>query len=445
MQQDTAAANASGAMAREAADFLAALIQIDTTNTGDEATTKGERGAAEFVVGKLQDIGLSPQLFESAPRRANVVVRVEGQDSTKPPLVVHQHLDVVPALGDWTHPPFAGAVVDGVIWGRGAIDMKDQVAMILAVVRDFHRRGAKPARDLILAFFADEENGGNYGSQWMVTNHGDLFQGAKEAISEAGGFTAWIVGHKVYLIETAEKAIAWMRLTAKGSGGHGSFENDDNAVAKLVTALSRLDRHHFPARMTKTMRDFLTELGKVTGSPIDLSDPEAAKALLERGGGFGLAAAASMATHLNLTSLEAGGKANVVPPAASATVDMRPLPDERDADWKMVERMVGKDVSIERLNDHIGMESPDDGPIYDAMVASLMQFDPGVPVAPFMMPGGTDNKSLARLGIAGYGFTPLNLPEGFDFMRMFHGVDERVPVASLDFGTRALSDFLTKY
>jgi acetylornithine deacetylase/succinyl-diaminopimelate desuccinylase-like protein len=435
----------SNQMAAEAADFLTALIQIDTTNTGEPQTTKGERQAAEYVVGKLQDIGLEPKLYESAPRRANVVVRIEGKDSSKPPLVVHQHLDVVPALGDWQHPPFSADLVDGVIWGRGAIDMKDQAAMVLAVVRELHRQGSKPARDLILVFFADEENGGVYGSQWMVANHADLFRGAKEAISELGGFSAWIAGHKVYLVETAEKAIGWMRLAASGTGGHGSFENNNNAVAKLVAALARLDQHHFPARLTKTMHDFLTQLGQVMGSPIQLSDPEAVKSMLERAGQTGSMVAASLGTHLNLTSIEAGGKANVVPPTASATVDMRPLPDERDAAWRMVERLVGKDIQIERLNDHIGMEAPDDGPIYQAMAASLGRLDSGVPVLPFMMPAGTDNKSLALLGISGYGFTPLNLPQDFEFWRMFHGVDERVPVSALDFGTQALADFLTTY
>jgi acetylornithine deacetylase/succinyl-diaminopimelate desuccinylase-like protein len=432
-------------MGREVVELLRELIRIDTTNTGEESSTKGEREAAEFVVGQLQDIGLVPRLFVSGPRRANVVVRVEGVDSSKAPLVVHQHLDVVPALGDWQFPPFSGDLVDGVVWGRGAIDMKDQSAMVLAVLRELHRRGVRPARDLIVVFFADEENGGVYGSQWMAEHHADVFRGAREAISELGGFSAWIGGHKVYLVETAEKAIGWMRLSASGEGGHGSFVNNDNAVAKLVAALARLDEHRFPAHLTKTMRDFLTQLGGVLGSPVRVSDPEAVRGMLERAGDTGSVVAAALGTHLNLTSLEAGGKANVVPPVASATVDMRPLPGERDAAWRMVERLVGKDIKVERLNDHIGMEAPDDGPIYHAMGASLTRLDPGVPVLPFMVPGGTDNKSLAPLGIAGYGFTPLNLPPDFEFWRMFHGVDERVPVSALDFGTRALLDFLTTY
>jgi acetylornithine deacetylase/succinyl-diaminopimelate desuccinylase-like protein len=432
-------------MAKDAAELLSALIRIDTTNTGEESTTKGERQAAELVMGQLQNIGLVPQLLESAPRRSNVVARIEGQDQTKPPLVVHQHLDVVPALGDWQHPPFSGEIIDGVLWGRGAIDMKDQAAMVLAVLQELHRRGAKPSRDLILAFFADEENGGVYGSQWVAAKHANLFRGAKEAISEAGGFSAWISGHKVYLVETAEKAIAWMRLTASGTGGHGSFVNNDNAVAKLVTALNRLQQHKFPARLTKTMNDFLTQLAQVTGNQIDLNDPESVKTMLAATGGVGSIATAALGTHLNLTSLEAGGKANVVPPTASATVDMRPLPDDRAAAWAVVQQLVGKDVSIERLNDHIGMEAPDDGPIYQAMAASLSRFDPGAPVLPFMMPGGTDNKALAPLGINGYGFTPLNLPQDFEFWKMFHGIDERVPVSALEFGTKVLFDFLTTY
>ena len=229
----------------EVVELCRDLIRIDSSNYGD-GSGPGERAAAEYVAGQLAEVGLEPEIFESADRRTSLVVRFEGEDSSRPGLLVHGHLDVVPAEArDWTHDPFAGEVVDDCVWGRGAVDMKDMDAMVLAVVRQMRREGRRPPRDLVLCFLADEEAGGKFGAHWMVDNHADLFEGVTEAISEVGGFSFTAGDQRVYLIETAQKGIHWLRLVAEGRAGHGSMVNDDNAVTALAEAVARVG----PARV----------------------------------------------------------------------------------------------------------------------------------------------------------------------------------------------------
>src|SRR3954447_16430055 len=206
------------------------LIRFDTSNYGD-GSGPGERAAAEHVMGLLTEVGLDPELFESAPGRSSVVVRLEGEDSSRPALVLHGHLDVVPARAeDWSVDPFGAEEVDGLVWGRGAVDMKDMDAMILAVVRQMVREGRRPPRDVVVAMFADEEAGGGYGARWAVDHRPELFAGATEAISEVGGFSVDVASHRAYLLQTAEKGLSWLRLAAEGRAGHGSQVNTDNAV-----------------------------------------------------------------------------------------------------------------------------------------------------------------------------------------------------------------------
>ena len=226
------------------------LIRIDTSNYGDDSGP-GERVAAEHVMGLLTEVGLDPELFESEPGRASVVVRLEGSDSSRPALVLHGHLDVVPARADdWSVDPFGAEEVDGLVWGRGAVDMKDMDAMILAVVRQMAREGRRPARDVVVAMFADEEAGGAKGARWAVDNRPDLFEGATEAISEVGGFSVDVDGRRAYLLQTAEKGLSWLRLVADGRAGHGSQVNADNAVTHLAEAVARLGRHPWPLQLT---------------------------------------------------------------------------------------------------------------------------------------------------------------------------------------------------
>jgi len=439
----------------EVARICRDLIRMDTSNYGDDSGP-GERVAAEYVAGLLSDVGLAPELFEAAPGRANVVVRLAGADPTRPALVVHGHTDVVPARAeDWAVPPFAGEERDGVLWGRGAVDMKDMDAMVLAVVRQMAREGRRPARDLIVAMFADEEAGGVQGARWAVDHRPELFEGATEAISEVGGYSVEIGGRRAYLLQTAEKGLVWLRLVAEGTAGHGSQVNRDNAVTHLAQAVARIGGHPWPRVLTPTVRRLLEGVADLTGLPFDAPDePDGSRdapgdardealdaqvdALVAALGPAARFVGATVQHTANPTRLDAGYLSNVVPTRAEAVVDGRFLPG-REAEFDATLRaLAGTDVRIEDVHRDIAAAAPIDGPLVDAMTAALAAEDPGAVVLPYLLAAGTDNKSLARLGIAGYGFAPLRLPADFDFTAMFHGVDERVPLDALGFGCRVL-------
>ncbi|HEX4432367.1 MAG TPA: M20/M25/M40 family metallo-hydrolase, partial [Frankiaceae bacterium] len=357
-------------------------------------------------------------------------------------LLIHGHLDVVPAdAADWAVHPFSGEIADdGNIWGRGAVDMKDMDAMALAVIRDRLRTGRKPPRDIVLAFLADEEAGGTYGARWLVDKHPHLFEGCTEAIGEVGGFSYEISDDlRLYCIQTAEKGIGWMRLSVAGRAGHGSMIADDNAVTALCEAVARLGRHKFPIRMTESVRIFLEELTEALGVPLDLEDPEKVVTQL---GAIARVVGATLRHTANPTQLDAGYKVNVIPGVASASVDGRFLPGG-EADFEAtLDEILGPDVKREWINFDHGVETTFDGELVDAMSAALKAEDSGARPVPYMLSGGTDAKSFARLGIRCFGFAPLRLPRDLDFTAMFHGVDERVPVSGLQFGVRVLDRFI---
>jgi acetylornithine deacetylase/succinyl-diaminopimelate desuccinylase-like protein len=418
------------------------LLRIDTSNFGNDEGP-GERKAAEHVAELLAEVGLEPELFESAPGRASVVTRLEGTDPSRPALVLHGHLDVVPAAAqDWSVDPFAGEEIDGLLWGRGAVDMKDMDAMILAVVRQMVREGRKPARDVVVAMFADEEAGGKYGAGWAVQSRPDLFDGATEAISEVGGFSVEVGGRRAYLLQTAEKGLAWLRLVAEGRAGHGSQVNADNAVTHLAAAVARIGQHAWPYTLTPTVDRLLRGVADLTGLPFDPEDPTSVEALVAALGPAAKFVGATVRHTSNPTQLGAGYKANVIPGRAEATVDVRLLPGHEEAGMARLRELAGPDVRVEPIHQDVALEVPFDGDLVDAMVAALHAEDPGASVLPYTLSGGTDNKSLSRLGITGYGFAPLRLPNDLDFAGMFHGVDERVPTDALRFGTRVLDRLL---
>ncbi|MGW0586388.1 M20/M25/M40 family metallo-hydrolase [Streptosporangium sp. NPDC002607] len=416
------------------------LIRIDSTNAGDNSGP-GERAAAEYVAEKLAEVGLEPQILESDRGRANVIARIAGEDSSRDALLLHGHLDVVPFnAADWAHHPLSGEIADGCVWGRGAVDMKDMDAMILAVVRQRLSEGRRPPRDVVLAFTADEEAGGHYGAQWLVSEHKDLFDGCSEAIGEVGGFSVSIdEARRLYLIEAAEKGIAWMRLTATGRAGHGSMLNAENAVTELAEAVGRIGRYEWPVRMTQTVRTFLEETSRALELELDLDDAEKTVARL---GPLARMIGATLRNTTNPTMLEAGYKANVIPQAATAHVDGRFLPGYEDEFFQTVDELLGPNVTREFIYHDIAIETGFDGPLVRAMADALLAEDPGALAVPYTLSGGTDLKAFSRMGIRGFGFAPLKLPADLDFSGMFHGVDERVPVDSLRFGVRVLDRFL---
>src|SRR3954471_22721507 len=425
----------AGGAEAEVVDICRELIRVDTTNYGD-GSGPGERAAAEYVAGLLAEVGLEPDVFESQPRRANVFARISGADPSRPALLVHGHLDVVPARADdWQVDPFSAEVVDDCVWGRGAVDMKDMDAMILAAVRDLVRSGERPPRDLVVAFLADEEAGGNHGATYVVNERRDLLEGVSEAVSEVGGFSTQIAGRRAYMLQTAEKGIRWLRLVAHGRAGHGSQVNDDNAVTRLCEAVVRVGTHPWPLEITPTVRAFLDGVEEITGVPLDPDDPDALVATLGTTARF---VGATLRTTTNPTLLEAGYKHNVIPGEASALLDCRFLPGGEEQLMSTVTELAGAGLDVETVHRGVSLEWPFEGDLVDTMVAALRTEDPEGVVLPYCLSGGTDNKNFSEAGVVGYGFAPLRLPPELDFSGMFHGVDERVPLDSLRVGVRDL-------
>ncbi len=433
----------------EVTRLCAELIRIPSVNAGDNHGP-GERAAAEWVMEQLHEVGLQPALVESSPGRASVMVRIEGADPSLPGLVVHGHTDVVPAnAADWQVDPFGAEERDGCLWGRGAVDMKDMDAMILASVRDLARTGAKPARTTTFVFFADEEAGGVYGSHWVTTHHPEWFEGASEAISEVGGFSVTVPSRhtggptRAYLLQTAEKGIAWLRLHAHGRAGHGSVPNDSNAVVRLAQALWRIDAHVWPREYVASVRGLLDGLSEITGIPYAAHDPSVMPTeLLQSLGGAAGFVLGTLRDTAQPTMLTSGYKHNVIPQTATAAVDCRFLPGHEDLLMATIRELAGEHVEVEVVHRDVALDAPFTGSLVQAMKQSLLAEDPGAHVLPYCLSGGTDNKALARLGITGYGFAPLRLPPDLDFVSMFHGIDERVPLDSLRFGARVLRRFL---
>ena len=421
----------------EVVDLLADLIRINTSNP-----THPERPAAEWVAEKLDEVGIESQIIEAAPGRASTIARIAGSDSSRAPLLIHGHLDVVPADKDeWSVDPFAGEVKDGCVWGRGAIDMKDMDAMTLAVVREWARSGKQPPRDIVLAFVSDEEAGGRKGAHYLVDNHPDLFADCTEAISEVGGFSISLNDQaRIYAIQTAEKGINWLRLTANATPGHGSMVHDDNAVTMLARAVARIGEHEWPVVVTDTVRATVEGLSEVTGTHLDPDKPDEWLPLL---GSAARMIGATVRNTANPTMLEAGYKTNVIPSRASATVDARFVPGQEDVMLETIDELIGEGIEREFEVRDIAVETSFDGELVDAMCAALKAEDDGAVPVPYLMSGGTDAKSFSTLGMRCFGFSPLKLPSDFEFMSLFHGIDERVPVDALHFGVRVLDRFLS--
>jgi len=420
----------------EVAELLAELIRINTSNP-----THPERPAAEWVAAKLDEVGIASRIIESEPGRASTIARIEGSDPSRKPLLIHGHLDVVPAdANEWSVDPFGGELRDGYVWGRGAIDMKDMDAMTLALVREWARTGRKPPRDIVLAFVADEEAGGRLGAHHLVDHHPELFADCTEAISEVGGFSISLDERtRLYLIQTAEKGINWLRLKASGAPGHGSMVHRDNAVTRLAEAVARVGRHEWPLVITDTVRATVKGLSTVTGRDLDPEDVDSWLPLL---GSAARMIGATIRNTTNPTMLEAGYKSNVIPGKAEATIDARFLPGQEDALLEALDEVLGEGVEREVIVRDIAVETGFDGPLVDAMAAALRAEDPDGHPLPYLMSGGTDAKSFSTLGIRCFGFSPLRLPADLDFMALFHGIDERVPVDALQFGVRVLDRLL---
>jgi acetylornithine deacetylase/succinyl-diaminopimelate desuccinylase-like protein len=435
--------NSTPAATDEVAGLCSDLIRFDTSNFGPSGS-KGEREAAEYIAAKLDEVGIVSTLLESEPRRTTLVAdwAPEGCDPSLAPLLIHGHTDVVPAIAaDWQVDPFAGEIIDGYVWGRGAVDMKDFDAILLSVVRERARAGRAPRRPVRLVFTADEEAGGPLGATWLANTHPDLVSDCSEAIGEVGGFSLTVNDQRLYLIQTAEKGLAWLNLIADGSAGHGSMRNDDNAITSLAEAVSRVGSHQWPARIHPAQRQFLDAIEQALGVQISADDAETTLARL---GSIARMVGATMSNTANPTMLNAGYKLNVIPGLATAGIDGRFLPGYEQEFYDTIGSLLGERVRYEVAISERAVETTFDGDLVDAMRASLGAQDPDAIAVPFIMSAGTDAKAWSRLGVRCFGFAPLRLPAELDFVALFHGVDERVPVESLQFGCRVLDDFLDR-
>jgi len=418
------------------------LIRIDTSNFGSDSGP-GERDAAERVAALLDEVGITCELMEPEPRRTSVVAHwePEGVDTSLSPLLIHGHLDVVPAKADdWSVPPFSGELVDGCVWGRGAVDMKHFLAMVLSVVRARTRAEAAPRRPIRLIFTADEEAGSGLGAKWLVEEHPEVVEGCQEAIGEVGGFSLTVRDDlRLYLIQTAEKGMAWLNLIADGRAGHGSLLHHENAITELSAAVARIGAYAWPRRITGPQRAFLQAIADAL--EVDL-DPDRVEDTIGRLGDIARTIGATMANTANPTMLSAGYKHNVIPSRATAGIDGRFVPEGEDEFYATITELIGENVRYEVINHQPSVETEFSGALVEAMQVCLEAEDPGARAVPYLSPAGTDGKAWHRAGIRCFGFTPLRLPPELDFIGMFHGVDERVPTDSLEFGARVLDRFL---
>ena len=428
----------------EVVELCQDLIKIDTSNFGSEPGP-GERVAAERVAELLDEVGIASQLLEPQPGRTSVVAHwePEGVDTSISPLLVQGHLDVVPANADERSvPPFYGELVDDCIWGRGAVDMKDFDAMVLSVVRARARAGASPRRPIRLIFTADEEAGGGLGSKWLIEKHREVVEGCQEAIGEVGGFSVPVRDDlRLYLIQTAEKGMAWLDLIAEGQAGHGSLRHNQNAITELSAAVARIGTYQWPRKITDPQRAFLEAVAEAF--EVDL-DPDRVEESLAHLGGLARMVAATMSNTANPTMLSAGYKHNVVPGRAEAGVDGRFLPGSEEEFYATIADLIGDNVRYEILSHNPSVETEFSGALVEAMQVCLQAEDPGARAVPYLFSGGTDGKAWQSIGVRCFGFAPLRLPPDLDFMGMFHGVDERVPTDSLEFGARVLDRFFDK-
>ena len=420
----------------EAVDLLRALVRF-------ESYRSNEIEAARFVAARLIDAGVEPAVLEPFPGRGSVVGRLRGDGSAGHALLLFGHLDVVPP-GDasrWTHPPFAADVADGCVWGRGTLDMKYMVASQLAIVLALARAGLRPRRDLVFAATADEETGGARGVGWILENRPELID-CGWALTEFGGFSLDVAGRRFYMVQTGEKGFAWFKLEARGAGGHGSMPLPGSAVVALCEAAAAAGRHRTPIEPSRTSQAFVETIAAahpwIRGLlSIDTIDEVLARLPLDQA----LLFAAVVRNTISVNVIRAGDRPNVIPPVAEAEIDCRLVPGQTiEAFRDLVQEIVGPAIDVTLVAGSGATEQPLDTPLWEAVVRALKRYDAGAEAVPFLMPGGTDGRFLARKGIVCYGFSPIRLPGDLHFLRLIHSDDERIPVDAFREGVRVLGE-----
>jgi acetylornithine deacetylase/succinyl-diaminopimelate desuccinylase-like protein len=426
------------------AELLQRLIRFDTTNPpGNEAE------CIEYLRGVLEEAAIPTEVYAKVPDRPNLVARIEGGD--KPPLLLQGHVDVVTTAGQsWTRPPFAGELVDGYVWGRGAVDMKGPVAMLVSAFLRAKQEGTALPGDVILVVLADEEAGGDAGARFLTEEHSHLFDGVRFALSEFGGFSLEVSGRRFYPIQVAEKQICWLKATIRGKGGHGAFVNRGGTMARLARLLRDLDGKRLPIHVTSGTRAYVESIA--AGLPRPKRDvllatlkPRLADRALAVMGEQGRQLEPVLRNTVSATIIRASDKINVVPSVIEVELDTRALPGfQPDEVIDEVRGVIGDDVELELVRHDPGPPEPN-LELFDMLAGVLRELDPDGVSVPLVQPGVTDARFFALLGIQTYGFVPLRLPPDFDFLQVIHAADERVPVSALEFGTEAIFRALQRF
>ena len=427
------------------AELLQRLIQFDTTNPpGNEAE------CITFINGLLTEAGIETTILGQTPERPNLIAKLPGQGSASP-LLLYGHVDVVTTENQqWQHPPFEGKVVDGFVWGRGALDMKGGVAMMLAAFLRAKYEDLKLPGDVILAIVSDEEAGGDYGSKYLVENHPGMFDGIRYAIGEFGGFTFYVGKQRFYPVMIAEKQICWLKATVRGPGGHGSLPVHDGAMAELSRLLQRLDRRRFPVHVTPVARLMIKTIASAIGGLKglilgQLTNPLLTDRVVNILGESGRIFDSILHNTVSPTILHGSNKINVIPSEVMVELDGRLLPGYHPDDMiAELNRIVGDNIEIEVVRHDPGPAEPDMG-LFDLLAGILRQADSGSIPLPFLLSGVTDARFFSQLGIQTYGFLPMTLPEDFNFSQTIHAADERIPVESVSFGANAIYELLQRF
>jgi acetylornithine deacetylase/succinyl-diaminopimelate desuccinylase-like protein len=426
------------------AELLAQLLRFDTTNPpGDE------QACIEWIKGLLEGLGCEVRIIESQPGRSNLIARIEGE-GTSPPLLLQGHVDVVAARGQWTHPPFAGEIHDGFIWGRGALDMKGGVAMMLAAFMRVKAAGRKPPGDLILCLMADEEAGSPLGAEFLVREHPELFDGVRFSIGEFGGFRMTLAGRSFYPVMVAEKQVCWCKATLRGPAGHGSMPVKGGAMGLLGKLLSSLDKGRLPVHVPAVTKAMIEAIAAEVPAPMALPlkgllNPRLTNRLLDVLGERGRLFEPLLHNTVSATILSGGEKINVIPDEVTVELDCRLLPGfSPEQAFTELRALAGVEMEIEVIR-HDPVAAEPDMSMFGLLSETLTGLDPAAKPIPLLLPGVTDGRFFSKLGIQTYGFLPMQLPADMPFMQLIHAADERLPVESVEFGTKAIERVLERF
>jgi acetylornithine deacetylase/succinyl-diaminopimelate desuccinylase-like protein len=425
-------------------ELLQRLIRFDTTNPpGNEAD------CIEFLRALLAESGIEAEVYAKVPGRPNLVARLAGGD--KPPLLLQGHVDVVTTAGqNWMRPPFGGELVDGYVWGRGAVDMKGPVAMLVSAFLRAKQESTALPGDVILAVLADEEAGGDNGARFLAEEHAHLFEGVRYALSEFGGFSLELAGRRFYPIQVAEKQICWLKATIRGPGGHGALVNRGGTMARLGKLLLDLDRKRLPVHVTPVAREYVERLAAGLPRPkrdvvLAVLKPRLTDRALKLMGAQGRMLEPVLRNTVNATIVRASDKINVVPSMIEVELDTRALPGfTPDQVIDEVRDVIGDDIDVVLVRHDPGPPEPNLA-LFEMLAGVLRELDPEAIPVPLLQPGVTDARFFAPVGIQTYGFVPLRLPPDFKFLEVVHAADERVPVSALEFGTEAIFRALERF